>query len=293
MVKGTNRAYKVVPVEDEPDFGDPPRNWARVASMAGVWALLLLGTAWMAPGFASGGGEEETDVRDQAPTTPRQAVARYLEAGLGGDSDRVDDALCNGASPDVSESELAALRSEYEEQPEIEVSTSEPVVSEVGMEVAAQVSFIGDSIFYEDFTVTVLATGGSYCVDQATAVDSEDDGPVIEVDPQDQAARFLSAVFTVRDVEAASGYLCEEFEGSGPQELASGLSSWEARLGESTAVQGFEGDPMPSSAGTTVPMSVELSSGQAVESFSFEITVQADCVSAVSGGEALLDPAED
>ncbi|HEU5127796.1 MAG TPA: hypothetical protein VFU12_07400 [Glycomyces sp.] len=293
MVKGTNRAYKVVPVEDEPDFGDPPRNWARVASMAGAWALLLLGTAWVAPGFASGGGEEETDVRDQAPTTPRQAVARYLEAGLGGDSGRVEDALCDDASPEVSESELVALRSEYEEQPEIEISTSEPVGSATGMEVAAQVSFIGASIFYEDFTVTVLATGDSYCVDQVTAVDSEDDGPVTEVDPQDQAARFLSAVFTVRDVEAASGYLCEEFEGSGPEALASGLNSWEARLGESTAVQGFEGDPVSSPTGTTVPMSVELSSGQAVESFSFEITVEADCVSAVSGGEALLDPPED
>jgi hypothetical protein len=291
--KGTNRAYKVVPVEDEPDFGDPPRNWARVASMAGVWAVVLLGTAWVAPGFASGGGEEETDVRDQAPTTPRQAVARYLEAGLEGDSGRVDAVLCDDAAPEVSQSELVMLRGEYEEQPEIEISTSEPVVSAEGMEVAAQVSFIGESVFYEDFTVTVLATDDSYCVNQAAAVASEDDESVIEADPQDQAARFLSAVFTVRDVNAAADYLCDDYEGPGPEELSSALGRWEARFGDSTAVQGFEGAPVPSAAGTMVPMSVELSSGQAVESFSFEVTVQNDCISAVSGGESLLDSTED
>src|SRR5690606_1809382 len=97
----------------------------RVASMAGIWAVVLLGGAWIAPGFASGGGEEATDPRDQEPTTPRQAAARYLEAGLDGDSDRVGDVVCEEAMPEVHESDLVALRNEYDERigsyPEIEV----------------------------------------------------------------------------------------------------------------------------------------------------------------------------
>ena len=97
----------------------------------------------------------------------------------------------------------------------------------------------------------------------------------------------------VRDLEAASEYQCAEYEGPRPEELDDALVEWEALHGEATAIQGFEGDPAPSGTGTVVPMSVELSSGQAVESFSFQVTVEVDCVAALSGGEALLGSAED
>ncbi|GAB3220067.1 hypothetical protein GCM10027447_03990 [Glycomyces halotolerans] len=297
MGKGSERKYRVVPVDEEPDFGDPPRHWGRVASMAGLWAVVLFGGAWMAPGFASGGASDETDARDQAPITPRQAAARYLEAGLNGESDRAGAVLCDDAAPQMLQSDLVALRDEYDEAlgayPEIEVSTTEPVGSASGMVVDSTVSFIGDSIFREQFTVTVLATGSRYCVSEVVRVRSDDEDAADRVDPQDQAAKFLSAVFVVRDPNLASSHLCVGYDGPQPEELENALREWEGVFGDATPVQSFEGEPTESDSGTVVPMSVELSSLRATESFAFEVTIVNNCITKVSGDEALLHPSDD
>lgn len=297
MGKGTNRAYKVVPVEDEPGFGDPPRNWARVASMAGVWAVVLLGTAWVAPGFASGGGEEETDVRDQPATDEINAASRYLRFGSDGDTDRAEEVLCDDAEPEMTPADLVDLRSSYEEElgsyPETEVQTGLPTITGEGVDLGASISYIaGNSFREEQFTVSVRTDGNDYCVSQVIRHEPEEEETGAEVDPQEQAARYLSAVFVVRDFEAASDYQCAEYEGPEPDELVGALDEWEALFGDATAIQSFEGDPVPSGARTAVPMSVELSSTQAVEAFTFEVTVEGGCVAALSGGAALLDSTE-
>lgn len=300
MGKDTKRAYKVVPVdEDEPDFGDPPRNWGRVASMAGVWVVVLLGSAWMAPGFASGGDEGETDARDQPATDEINAASRYLRFGSDGDTDRAEEVLCDDAEPEVTIDELVDLRDSYEEElgsyPETEIRTDLPTITGKGVDIGATVSYIaGNSFREEQFMVSVRTDGNSYCVSQVVRSEpGEDETGAAAVDPQELAAKYLSAVFVVRDLASASGYQCAEYDGPKPEELDGALSEWEALSGEATAIQSFDGDPATSGTQTVVPMSVELSSNRAIESFSFEVMVEGDCVVALSGGEALLNPAED
>ena len=269
--------------------------------MAGVWLIVLLGGAWIAPGFASGGDEEEDDVRDQDATTPRQVTARYVEAGLDGDSDRSDAALCDDASPAVTEGDLVAVREDYQDvlgsYPEVEVQTSEPVGSSEGMEITATVSFIGDTIYKEQFGITVLQDGDSYCVSDAvqSGPDESETGspgePGHEIDPQELSAKYLSAIFVTRDLQGAEGYMCADYKGPDPGEVTAALETWESRFGDATAVQEFEGAPDGSGDETTVPMSVDLSSNQSDEAFTFEVSVIGDCVSALSGGEALLESA--
>jgi hypothetical protein len=295
--KGTNRAYKVVSVEDEPGFGDPPRNWARVASMAGVWAVVLLGTAWVAPGFASGGGEQDLPAVEQPPTDPLDAADRYFDHGFDNELSAAHNALCEEADPEVTPDMLRQLRLDYEEElnvyPQAEVNFQELGGSGGRTDFKVEVNFIGGSrSAAEEFRVTVEPSEDRYCVAQVVRHGAEE-GAGSETDPQEQAARYLSAVFVVRDLEAASDYQCAEYEGPGPDELGGALDEWEALFGGATAIQSFEGDPVRSGTRTAVPMSVKLSSGQAIESFTFEVTVEDGCVAALSGGAALLESTED
>ncbi|WP_162181666.1 hypothetical protein [Glycomyces tenuis] len=271
-----------------------------MASMAGLWAVVLLGGAWIAPGFASGGGEEETDPRDQPATDEVNAASRYLRFGSDGDTERAEEVLCDDADPEVTAGELVELRASYEEElgsyPETEVSTDLPTITAEGVDIGATVSYIaGNSFREEQFTISVRAEGDNYCVSQVVRHESEEeeDETGAAVDPQELAAKYLSAIFVIRDLEAASDYQCAEYEGPGPEELDGALAEWETLFGEATAIQSFDGDPAPSGTQTGVPMSVELSATQATESFSFEVTVEGDCVSALAGGEALLDPSAD
>ena len=293
MGKGTNRAYRVVPVDDEPDFGDPPRNWGRVASMAGVWTVLLFGGFLVAPGFASGGGEEETRTRDQPATDEINAASRYLRFGSDGDTERAAEVLCDDAVPEVTAAELVDLRVSYEEElgsyPEIEVETGLPTITAKGVDIDATISYIAGNSFREErFGVSVRTGGGSYCVSHVFRHEPAREGTGVDPDPQELAAKYLSAVFVTRDLVNASGYQCSGYKGPGPEEISDAFVGWEMLFGTATAVQSFEGDPMSSDGKTVVPMSVKLSSGQAVESFSFEVTVDGDCVAALSEDGTLL-----
>ncbi|MCH7229360.1 hypothetical protein L0U85_00560 [Glycomyces sp. L485] len=298
MGEGTKRRFRFQPVDDDgPDFGDPPRNWGRVVSMAGVWTVVLLGGAWIAPGFASGGSSAATDVRDQPATDEINAASRYLRFGSDDDVDRAEQVLCDGASPGVKPADLVELRAFYEEElgsyPETEVKTELPEMTAQGAEVDATISYIaGNSFREESFSVTVKESDGDFCVTQAVRHEQEQDEPGSAGDPQELAARYLSAVFVARNIEAAAGHQCREYEGVEPRELSDALSDWEVLFGEASAIQSFDGDPVTSTGSTVVPMSVELSSGRAVETFSFEVTVEGDCAAALSGGEALLETSD-
>ncbi|GAB3656017.1 hypothetical protein [Glycomyces tarimensis] len=295
--KGSKRAYKVVPVDgDEPAFGDPPRNWGRVASMAGVWAIVLLAGAWMAPSFASGGNEGDTDARDQPATDEINAASRYLRFGSDGDTERVEAVLCDGAAPETGASDLVDLRESYEGElgtyPEVEVDTQTPIASPDGYEVDATVSYIsGDGIREESFTVTILLNGGDYCV--AEAVRHIEDDP--SGGPGELDLDILRFIVWDRDPDAATATQCSDYTGPSAQKLLDAVEAWESANGEGTSYAvpiGSEARATPNAV-TTFPYEVVMDGEGTDQTFNFEVTISGECVLEVSGGEDLLAYAGD
>ncbi|WP_157930818.1 hypothetical protein [Glycomyces xiaoerkulensis] len=251
----------------------------------------------MAPGIASGGDTEEADARDEAPITPRQVAARYLEAGLDGESDRAQAALCDDATPQVLEADLIELRAEYEEElgsyPEVEVGTDEPVNSDSGMEVGSTISFIGETVVRDEFTVTVLATGSSYCVVEvdrnSELADEETSSTPESIEPRSLAAEFLSSILAERDLDAATALQCEGYTGIVPRELIDAVVAWESSHGVASVDQSTGNAMAGTGSNWTVPIEANLVSGFN-ETFGFEVGIDADlgCVSSLEGGEGLV-----
>ena len=297
MGKGTNHAYRVVPVDDEPDFGDPPRNWGRVASMAGVWAVLLFGGFLVAPGFASGGGEEETRARDQPATDEINAASRYLRFGSDGDTERAAEVLCDDAVPEVTAAELVDLRVSYEEElgsyPEIEVSTEIPVASADGYEINVTTSYIsGEDIRRETFTITVRTSGEGYCVQEV--IRHVKNGPGGQEGDMD--LDFLRFIVWDRDLGAATNIQCSEYSGPSAKTLLAAVEAWESKYGADgtsyAAPIGTEAHAIPGAV-AEFPYEIVMSGGAFKETFDFSVTISGDCVLEVTGGESLLAHAED
>ncbi|WP_026923438.1 hypothetical protein [Glycomyces arizonensis] len=295
MGKDTKRAYKVVPVdEDEPDFGDPPRNWGRVASMAGVWVVVLLGSAWMAPGFASGGSDEDLPASEQPPTDPIDASDRYFDYGFGSDFDAAREVLCEGAEPEVTPEALGQLRSEYEvylkEYPAVEILPVETGSTGGQTHLKVTVTFIGgERNPSEAFQVVTEAVGDTYCVASVSGESSGDD-PDEAKGPggRELAAEYLDSIVREKnpDPEHADSLICkDDYEGPKPQELLEAIQSWEESNVKATSYILRHGEePVPAADGSlTYQYHVVLDpSGQGDFRFLFEVTVTPEnCVSSL------------
>lgn len=293
--------------EDE-DFQDPPRHWGRVGALVGVWALVLGGGAWFAPAFASGGSDENIDPRDEAATDANGAVIRYLRYGSRGDSERADDAICEGATPQLSPEDLLEIRDHFAETafdddiPDIEVEPHDPVSSENGTSIPATVAYIpgGGGQRYAEFLVTIQESDGEYCVSDAVRTDEPDDsgstGP--GVDPQTVATEYLRTIFVNPQEDKAEGYQCAGYDGLKFSEIEQGIADWEAANtaagGELESYLTGLPSPLANASGESEVFEAEVRlDGLTSETFVFEVAVQGDCVASLTGGEGLIPSDED
>ncbi|GAA1660919.1 hypothetical protein GCM10009830_02520 [Glycomyces endophyticus] len=300
----TGKRYRVVPVDD-PDttaYADPPRKWPRVAAMAAAWAVVLGLGSWIAPAFAASGSEENQDPRDEAATDAEGAALRYLRYGSNEDPERAEDALCEDASPELSPSDLDAIRQSYADElggiTDIDLQTGDPVPSSEGISIAGTVSYIYQGRQrHEEFLVTVQEHDGTYCVSDAASVEetsepsfepsSDSSSTSEEVDPQTVATDFLRAVVMDRDPAFAETLQCESFTTITAQDLDEAIAEWVTVNGVTT---GFLNDisPLENATGgfeAEIVLQGELNQ----ETFTFEIEVQQGCVASLEGGDDLMD----
>ncbi|MDA1361706.1 hypothetical protein O1R50_18910 [Glycomyces luteolus] len=266
--------------------------------MAGAWAVALMLGAWVAPGFAASGNPENQDPRDEAASSAKQAANRYLRWGSDLDLDRAEAALCDDASPEVTPSDLDAIRQSYDDEmggiTRIDLTTGEPVAGTDGTTVAATVSYVSDARpSYEDFVVTVQERDGGYCVSNAVRVESEepssDDSTGEAVDPKALATDFMRATVVDREPTTAAALQCDSYASTTPQEIDAAITEWAATNGETTAFLAAV-NPAESSetSVTTYDVEITLDAGLNQESFVFAVGVQDDCVASLTGGDGLI-----
>ena len=226
------KQYRVVAVDEveAAEFADPPRKWGRVGLMAGGWAIVLALGASVAPGFAASGSGQNEDPRDEPATSASNAAWRYLRYGSDEDLDRSEATLCEGASPEVTPSDLDAIRQTYDDAlggiTRIDLETQDPVALAEGSSVAGTVSYIYEgSQRHEEFQVTVHESDGAFCVSDAVQMQddgetpSNGDGTAPTVDPEVLATTFLTHVVGNRDPLTAATSQCDSYTGITPEEL--------------------------------------------------------------------------
>lgn len=271
--------------------------------MVGVWALLLGGGAWFAPAFASGGGDENTDPRDEAPTSPASAVWSYLRYGSNGDVERANAIVCERADPELSPADLLEISEQFSADffegrtPDLDVTTDDPVQSTNGTEVGGTVYYISRGRQqYADFTVTVQELEEGYCVSNAVRLDEpgESSEGETEVDPEAVAADYLAQIFRHQDTAAAEGYQCADYSGIGIEDIEQARLDWETANG---TAEGYLNDMQSSESSSSDDSEVfnaEVTlDGFSAETFVFEVAVQGDCVASLEGGEGLMPAEED
>lgn len=296
------KRYRVVPADDPETaaYADPPRKWPRVATMAGAWALVLALGAWIAPAFAASGSEENQDPRDQAATDAEGAAWSYLRYGSNQDLDRAEAALCDDASPEISPSDLDAIRQSYADElggiTRVDVEVGDPVSSSDGITLAGTVSYISEGTQrHEEFTVTIQEHDGTYCVSNADQPGAEvptatpDEGATQEIDPQEVATDFLRAVVADRDPAAAEAMQCSAFTGITAQDLDDAIAEWVAVNGATT---GYLNGISPAEAAGAFETEIVLQGELNQESFTFQIAVEGDCVASLEGGDDLMNAAD-
>lgn len=299
----SGKRYRVVPVDDAEaaQFADPPRKWARVGAMAGAWAVVLAFGAWVAPGFAASGSDENEDPRDQEATDAEGAAWSYLRYGSNQDLDLAEDALCDDASPELTPSDLDDIRQSYDEAlggiERVDLETGDPVPSTDGIDIAGTVSYIYQGKQrHEEFIVTVQENDGSFCVSNATQPDDEpeqpsaSDGTEQVVDPKTLAMDFLRAVVVERDVETAAEMQCNSYSGITAQDLDVAIADWTATNGSTTGyLNGLEPTDVVENVVTMFQAEIKLDGDMKIETFVFQLGVQGDCIASLEGGDGLVD----
>ncbi|RRR99472.1 hypothetical protein [Glycomyces terrestris] len=300
------KRYRVVPVDDPETakYADPPRKWPRVGAMAGAWAIVLALGAWAAPSIAASGSEENQDPRDQAATDAEGAAWSYLRYGSNEDLDRAEAALCEDASPELAPGDLDAIRESYADElggiTDIDLQTGDPVPASDGISITGTVSYIYQGTQrHEEFVVTVQENDGTYCVSDATQPEEEEPGSTGSdgsegstgniIDPESLASEFLTYIVGTRNPQAASEIQCNPFSGITPEELDAAIDDWAATNGPTTGWVSV--DPAESADDSTAAFAAEVTLQGELnqETFSFELTVEDDCVASLGGGDGLMD----
>lgn len=301
----SGKRYKVTAVDDveESKYADPPRKWGRVGVLAGGWAIVLALGAWVAPGIAASGNEENQDPRDQPATDAEGAALRYLRYGSTQDLERAASALCEDASPELTPEDLDEIRQSYAAElggvTDVDLEVGDPVPTSDGIALAGTVYYIAEgSQRSEYFLVTVQESDGTYCVSDAVRPEEEEpsssgtSGPTI--DPQELATEFMRAIVVDRSPQTAAADQCDTFEGITPEELHAAIDEWASTNGDTTAfLNGIE--PSDASEGSTTAFAAEVSlRGEVIqEDFTFQVGVQGDCVASLEGGDELMGAASD
>lgn len=298
----SGKRYRVVPADDPETaaYADPPRTWPRVATMAGAWALVLALGSWIAPAFAASGSEENQDPRDQAATDAEGAAWSYLRYGSNQDLDRAEAALCDGASPELSPSDLDGIRQSYADElggiTRVDVELGDPVSSSDGIAITGTVSYVSEGTQrHEEYLVTVQEHDGTYCVSDADRPAAEiptatpDEGATQEIDPQEVATDFLRTVVADRDPATAEAMQCSAFTGITAQDLDDAITEWVAVNGATT---GYLNGISPAEADGAFETEIVLQGELNQESFTFQIAVEGDCVASLGGGDALMNAAD-
>jgi hypothetical protein len=262
--------------------------------MAAAWALALALGGWVAPTFAASGNPENQDPRDETASSAKQTAYRYLRYGSDLDLERAEAELCEGASPEVTPSDLDAIRQSYDEElggiTRIDPATDDPVEGADGFTVAGTVSYVSDaSPRYEEFVVTVQEQGDGYCVSDAVQVQENEpgsgDGTGDEADPQALATEFLRSIVVDRLPAVASELQCSSYTGPTPEELDLAITEW----GATTAfLNGIEQAESTETSVTAFSVEVSLKGDLDQESYAFVVGVQGDCVASLAGGDGLI-----
>lgn len=293
----SGKRYRVVPVDDAEtaQFADPPRKWARVGAMAGTWAVVLALGAWVAPGFAASGSEENADPRDQEATDAAGAAWSYLRYGSNQDLDRAEDALCDDASPELTPSDLDDIRQSYDEAlggiERVDLETGDPLASTDGIDIAGTVSYIYQGKQrHEEFIVTVQEDNGAYCVSNAVRTQEEEpssDATTGEaVDPQILVADFLRSIVVDREPQTAAAMQCDPYSGVTAQDLDAAIAEWAVANGPTT---GYLNSLEPADTATMFEAEIKLDGDLKIETFAFQVVVQGDCIESLEGGDGLVD----
>jgi hypothetical protein len=306
VTNASGRQYRVVAVDavEAAEFADPPRKWGRVGIMAGGWALVLALGAWIAPGFAASGSAQNEDPRDEPATSESNAAWRYLRYGSDEDLDRAEATLCEDASPEVTPSDLDAIRQSYEDAlggiTRIDLETQDPVALAEGSSVVGRVSYIYEgSQRHEEFQVTVQEGDGAFCVSDAVQMQSEGetpstgDGSEPAVDLEVLATTFLTHVVGNRDPLTAATSQCDSYTGITPEELDQAIADWAAQNDMTTGFVSVDLADSPESSVTMFDAEVSLQGDLRQDTFAFQVGVQGDCVTSLEGGDGLMDSSGD
>jgi hypothetical protein len=264
--------------------------------MVAAWAAALALGAWVAPGFAASGNPENVDPRDEAASSAKNAAWRYLRYGSNQDLERAEATLCDGASPELTPSDLDAIRQAYDEElggmTRVDLETSDPVLSENESTVSGTVSYIHEATQrFEEFVVTVQEDDGAYCVSNAVRVEDEDpgsdDGTGEVADPETVAADFMRAI--VVDREPTSASKCAGYAGIMPEDLDAAITEWATANGETTAfIDTIEPAESSETSVTAFDFDISLKAALNQENFSFTVGVQEGCVITLAGGDGLI-----
>jgi len=302
VVRGAEgRQYRVVAVDETEnnEFADPPRKWGRVGIMAGAWALALALGGWAAPGIAASGNPENVDPREEPITDAIGAAWSYLEYGSTEDLDLAEAAICEGASPEVTPSDLDDLRQTHDADlggiERINVNVVDPVPVGDGTRLTGTVSYVyqGNQPS-KDFFVTVQERDGVFCVSNAVSASEEEQPSPGEqtseaVDPQELATEFMRTIVIQRNAQTASALQCATYTGITPEELDAAIAEWGATNGEPTTFLN-EISPTESSETSITAFEIEvgLDGGLNLEYYPFVVGVQEDCISSLEGGDGLI-----
>ncbi|WP_199034196.1 hypothetical protein [Glycomyces salinus] len=296
---GSQSVSSVPGVPEDEDFQDPPRHWGRVGALVGVWALVLGGGAWFAPAFASGGGNDATDPRDEAPPTATSAAWSYLRYGTNGETERAQRIVCDGANQGLTPADLQTLRDEISADylegrtPDLDVSIDESSAVEEGYSIKVTVFYVSGRQEPRTFIVTVQGVNDEeYCVsDVALSDESANDGESVEDDPEQTASDYLALLLGARDAEPAIAAQCDPYKGVDPDELVEAISEWEAQNGAST---GYVVDTELTEASdenlSIIKVEAALEGDFQTLDLTFEVGVQPDCVNSLEGGDELMAP---
>lgn len=282
--------------DDEPIFGDPPRNWRRATLLVAVWAVALAGGALMVPSFASGVAEAERPARDQESLDAISAARRYLVGGTSEDLKHAERQLCTDAEPEVTPNDLDDLRQSFSEGrgvTDVEVTTEDPTDVDGQPTVLVTVKIVSKSNqVYHYFNVATREDDGIFCV--LNAVEAEPEGaPEVEDDWQ-VATDYLNVIFQDRKPTLAGEFQCEDFSGADLQELDDAISDWITENGEPTRIlEPADLEGKETEAGVAFSYSVIFDGDLSDESFSFEVTVKDGCITELAGDTALLGSADD
>ncbi|WP_205325986.1 hypothetical protein [Glycomyces sp. YM15] len=280
------------------EFADPPRKWGRVGAMAGAWAIVVALGGWVAPSFAESGNPANVDPRDEAASSANNAAWRYLRYGSNQDLERAEATLCEGASPELTPSDLDAIRQAYDAElggiTRVDLETGDPVPGVDGTTVAGTVSYIHEATQrFEEFVITVQEDDGAFCVSNAVRVGGEEPGSGDDlgevVDPEAVAADFMRAIVVEREPGSAAAPHCAANTGVTPEEIDAAISEWAKANGEFTAfIDTIEPAESSETSITAFTFEISLKASLNQETFSFTVAVQEGCVTMISGGDGLI-----